>query len=965
MAERIEIQVVSRGAGRTRREIEGIGRSAQGSVRGLRQLQLAISALGVGVAARQFVELADATTRINNRLNLLTGSQIITNGLFRELEQVARDTRGGLSDTVDLFSRISRSTEDLGLSTQELLDVTTGVNQAFRIYGNSAAEAEAATIQFSQGLAAGALRGDELRSVLEQAPRLARAIADGISETEALGPGIRVGIGDLRELGKEGQLTAEIVTEALQTQLGALREEFAQTTPTISEAIQLLGNDFLSIFRDIDQETGVVENLAESIIGFSAAIRPTIDFLREFVGLFVEFASGTAGVVNDLLGEGAAQAVALSIGIAAISAALNINPLVILATSAVGAVAAMRNLRNATTEVTDATNILAVSIQTENEAVNVATSLLDENRIITEEQAQAKLKEAIARRENLVALKAEGEAQLEASRNEIRAILAVAAARQENAFRIGGVIVNPFANLELLQLEGQVLNAFEAFKFLEAQVDATSASFQQNEDNIQRLNELIASGTLDSREAGRARLELAELQRKAAKDAADEAVRQAARAAKALEELELSIGLIPTGARAGADALSEIAKIREQITEQVARDLVTEEQASRLRQRLRIEEAASSQQAASDIIADLRTEREELMLSTDELELRNRVKEAGLNIANVSDEQLADLRAEITLTREANELKERETEILERRNELIASLGNRDEIARLAEEAAVLQDVIGNEGGLFDVDQINDAQNRLQDVAQSLRDIRLEAGEGSITDGFLSGIAEFSEAGTQVLQEFGLELANVTEQLTGGFADAIAGAIVDGEDFGEAIKEVARDALKQLISSLVQLGLQFLINQAIALTVGASTQAALVAQAGALASAYAAPAALVSLATAGANSIPATAGIVATSAVSQGIAALALRDGGLVAGPGGPRDDAVPAMLSNGEFVVNAQATRENRQILEAINSGGSRRGNRINNSVNINLPGVTDADSFRESERQIEKSLSRRLSRS
>ena len=228
MAERIEIQVVSRGAGRTRREIEGIGRSAQGSVRGLRQLQLAISALGVGVAARQFVELADATTRINNRLNLLTGSQIITNGLFRELEQVARDTRGGLSDTVDLFSRISRSTEDLGLSTQELLDVTTGVNQAFRIYGNSAAEAEAATIQFSQGLAAGALRGDELRSVLEQAPRLARAIADGISETEALGPGIRVGIGDLRELGKEGQLTAEIVTEALQTQLGALREEFAQ-----------------------------------------------------------------------------------------------------------------------------------------------------------------------------------------------------------------------------------------------------------------------------------------------------------------------------------------------------------------------------------------------------------------------------------------------------------------------------------------------------------------------------------------------------------------------------------------------------------------------------------------------------------------------------------------------------------------------------------------------------------------
>ena len=103
----------------------------------------------------------------------------------------------------------------------------------------------------------------------------------------------------------------------------------------------------------------------------------------------------------------------------------------------------------------------------------------------------------------------------------------------------------------------------------------------------------------------------------------------------------------------------------------------------------------------------------------------------------------------------------------------------------------------------------------------------------------------------------------------------------------------------------------------------ATITAAMLASNVAIAAGAAAPAALVSLATAGANAVPATAGILSTVAVAEGVAATAfLADGGLVRGPGGPREDKIPAMLSNREFVVNAKSTAMFLPQLEAMNAG-------------------------------------------
>jgi tape measure domain-containing protein len=157
---------------------------------------------------------------------------------------------------------LARSTEDLGLTQKELVDVTETISQAITISGASAESANAALIQLGQGIASGTLRGDELNSVLEQTPRLAEAIADGIG----------VGIGQLRELGSEGKITSETIITAIQSQQGAVRTEFGQTSATLSQSFTTINNSLTKFVLELDKASKISETLAGVLIQASEAI---------------------------------------------------------------------------------------------------------------------------------------------------------------------------------------------------------------------------------------------------------------------------------------------------------------------------------------------------------------------------------------------------------------------------------------------------------------------------------------------------------------------------------------------------------------------------------------------------------------------------------------------------------------------------------------------------------------------
>lgn len=219
-----------------------------------------LSATMVGLIAafglRELQQTVDAYTNVQNRLKLVTDNASELLGVTKELFAISNQTRQSFTSTAEVYARTALATKDLGLSQRETLEFTKSLNQAVILSGASAAESSAGLIQLSQGLASGALRGDELRSVLEQLPAVADVIANSLGVTR----------GELRKMGEDGKITAEVVIDAFKKAKTTLDEDFGQTVPTLGQAFTVLKNNFIEFIGVVDSATGVSGALASVII---------------------------------------------------------------------------------------------------------------------------------------------------------------------------------------------------------------------------------------------------------------------------------------------------------------------------------------------------------------------------------------------------------------------------------------------------------------------------------------------------------------------------------------------------------------------------------------------------------------------------------------------------------------------------------------------------------------------------
>lgn len=241
-------------------------KSTQGMANAFNLAKVAVGGLVGALAIRSFIRFSDAATNIENRLKLVTKSSDELAVAQAQVFKQAQEARIAFEGQAELFQRVARSSQTLNKTLGETLEVTEAVAKAITISGVSADSANAAIVQLGQGLASGALRGDELRSVLEQTPRLAQAIAEGMG----------IAVGQLRELGMAGELTAEAVFEALQKQLPQLQAEFAQLTPTFSQAGTVLENSFIRATGAINDATGASESFARLLISSAEIIDEAI-----------------------------------------------------------------------------------------------------------------------------------------------------------------------------------------------------------------------------------------------------------------------------------------------------------------------------------------------------------------------------------------------------------------------------------------------------------------------------------------------------------------------------------------------------------------------------------------------------------------------------------------------------------------------------------------------------------------
>lgn len=265
MAERFQIDIVAspRQAQAGIRSVEGslesLNRTAA-STNSLLRGALQVAGIGSGIILVQrltseLIDLSDAFVQIQNRLSVVTKGTEDLARVTEDLFGVSQRSRTSFEATAQLYARTALATRDLGTSSAELLGITESVNQAIILSGASAKEASNGLIQLSQAIASNRLGGDELRSVLEQLPVVADVIARELGVTR----------GELRALGTQGKITADVIINAFRNAQVQLEQKFAKTVPTIGQAFQILENSAIRFIGRFNQITGASATVARSI----------------------------------------------------------------------------------------------------------------------------------------------------------------------------------------------------------------------------------------------------------------------------------------------------------------------------------------------------------------------------------------------------------------------------------------------------------------------------------------------------------------------------------------------------------------------------------------------------------------------------------------------------------------------------------------------------------------------------
>ncbi|MGC6407554.1 tape measure protein [Bisgaard Taxon 45] len=226
------------------------------------------TALGTAVSG-QVLKFADSYTELQNRMRLVTDSQYTMIASTQSVFDISLKTNQSVSATAEVYQRFAKNAGVLGISLSEVAELTETVSKTVAMSGASTASAEAALMQFGQALASGELRGAELNSVMEQNPPLAQAIADGLGVT----------VGQLKEMGKNGELEIGKVVKALQKVKSQVDADFDKRVKTLSMSFTNLETSFIKFIGEANQATGVTQKLAEGV-----------EFIAENIGTLLPLA---------------------------------------------------------------------------------------------------------------------------------------------------------------------------------------------------------------------------------------------------------------------------------------------------------------------------------------------------------------------------------------------------------------------------------------------------------------------------------------------------------------------------------------------------------------------------------------------------------------------------------------------------------------------------------------------------
>ncbi|MCJ8139563.1 tape measure protein [Falsirhodobacter halotolerans] len=265
--------------------------------------------VSVGATARAADQWSDLSARVGNAV----GSMEAAPAVMARISQMARKSYSDLGQTTEAFLGNSTALKELGFSTERQLDFTEALNNALVINGTRGERAASVTKAITDAMATGKMEGDGFNTVLKDGDRIAKALAAELGTT----------VGGLRQMQKDGKITADVISRALLGSLEDLRREAGDMPATIGDGITLIRNSFVTLVGAFDRVFMASGGVANAFVAVADAMSSLATFVtthgHTIAAVFQQIAV-TAAIAGGVIATRYALAVGISFVQASISA---------------------------------------------------------------------------------------------------------------------------------------------------------------------------------------------------------------------------------------------------------------------------------------------------------------------------------------------------------------------------------------------------------------------------------------------------------------------------------------------------------------------------------------------------------------------------------------------------------------------------------------------------------------------
>ena len=274
-------------AGTTRvleRNLAAAGEKAEVAGEQINHMKEALAGLGVALGIRELVHLSDEYTTLTNRIRAVTEGTAELETVMGRLHETAEETRTSFSSNVETFATLARGSKDMGVSIDEVLDVTKNLNELLQLTGRSSEDASGGIYQLTRAMRVGTVDAFQLRTIFRQLPGVLTLLADSLHVTE----------GELKKMAEEGNITGKQLFDALAGASASIEGRFAKLLPTIKQGLEKVADSALIMVGKFSEATGAGTGLSNAL----ALLAKHVDIL--FVALIALAVTAIPSVVAGL-----------------------------------------------------------------------------------------------------------------------------------------------------------------------------------------------------------------------------------------------------------------------------------------------------------------------------------------------------------------------------------------------------------------------------------------------------------------------------------------------------------------------------------------------------------------------------------------------------------------------------------------------------------------------------------------